>query len=97
MLDRWVDRPQANGIELAGAAMRRWRRARRRSMPGGAAGLSFRRHTRAQTLDILLQNRAVEAMDRDLTRALSRAKSLRQIPNKLSIRTRKSIDGARPR
>ena len=46
----------------------------------------------------MLQNRAIEAMDPYLARRIiARAKSLGQIPQKPSIRTRKSIDGARPR
>jgi hypothetical protein len=55
------------------------------------------RTVRSEKLEILLRNRPIAAMDPNLAlRIISRAKSLRQVPNKLSIQHRKGIDVIKP-
>ena len=55
------------------------------------------RNLRSEKLEIMLRSRVIVAMDPNLAlRIISRAKSLRQIPKKLSIHPRKRIDAVKP-
>jgi len=55
------------------------------------------RNLRSEKLEIMLRSRVIVAMDSNLAlRIISRAKSLRQIPKKLSIHPRKRIDAVKP-
>jgi hypothetical protein len=55
------------------------------------------RNLRSEKLDIMLRSRPIEAMDPNLAlRIVARAKSLRQIPKKLSLHPRKRIDAVKP-